>query len=253
MEHKLTARQASAVLTEPKDMDELVESACGCYQQFIVSSRDVIRRKFELGRLVTIALAWAGNADSAVLELASTLSRRCGKTVLPQRLYEAARFHRAFGGDLNRVWELERVFDQPLTYTFLIRHVVPIANGRTAVNREEWALVQEARLEGLERAAMAIEVLDIEASDAATREDAGEAVSVRRENDGTEGTAGLLVACRESPAHQRFATHTLIHVLFRLARQLAGKTQALGAAERHVLDEILTLLSLLRARQLDRM
>lgn len=236
--------------SEPKDMEELVASACGCYQQFIVSSRDVIRRKFELGRLVMIALTWAGNADSAVLALAATLSQRCGKAVLPQRLYEAARFHRAFGGNLDRVWELERVFAQPLTYTFLIRHVVPVANGRTAVNREEWARAQDARLQGLERAAMAIEVLDMEASESATRGVAAGAVN-EREAERTEETAGFLVACRESQAHQRFAASTLMYVLLRLVRQLVGKTQPLAEAERQVLDEILTLLSRLRACQPD--
>ena len=40
----------------PENLAELVQRACATYVNILRSSRDVIRHKFELGRLVRLAL-----------------------------------------------------------------------------------------------------------------------------------------------------------------------------------------------------
>ena len=88
----------------PVNRRELVQQACATYANILRSSREVIRLKFELGRL---ALEWEQYQHAAVVQLARELSAHCEKTILPQRLYEAARLYEAFGGEIRRIWELE--------------------------------------------------------------------------------------------------------------------------------------------------
>ena len=77
---------------------ELVSQAKMLWDGIIRSSRDMIRYKFAIGGLVRIALTRARHDDAAVTRLATELTNACGKLILPQRLYEAARLHEAFAG-----------------------------------------------------------------------------------------------------------------------------------------------------------
>ena len=102
----------------PVNRRELVQQACATNANILRSSREVIRLKFELGRLVRLALEWEQYQHAAVVQLARELSAHCEKTILPQRLYEAARLYEAFGGEIRRIWELEARLAQPLNYTY---------------------------------------------------------------------------------------------------------------------------------------
>lgn len=106
---------------------ELVARAASAYAGILRSSREVLTQQFELGRLVTTHLQRHQRAHTAVVDLARRISSSCGKAILPQRLYEAARFYATFGGVLDRVWAFERQLVEPLTYTYLIRAIIRCA------------------------------------------------------------------------------------------------------------------------------
>ncbi len=142
---------------------ELVSQAKMLWDGIIRSSRDMIRYKFAIGGLVRIALTRARHDDAAVTRLATELTNACGKLILPQRLYEAARLHEAFAGRLELVWEFERRLprytSQPLSYTYLIRQILPRVTKDRAWNHQEWEHYQEEQLGRLEQAVEQIEAL----------------------------------------------------------------------------------------------
>lgn len=119
------------------------------------SSRGVIQFKFELGEVVRAALSMGHQQERVVRDLAGTLSRPDEKPMRAQRLYEAARLHEVFGGDVKRVWELERrVADLsavPLSYTFLVRQVIPVLFSDSAWIALRWEESEDHKLAYLAR------------------------------------------------------------------------------------------------------
>ena len=62
------------------------------------ASNDLIRARFDLGKLVYAALQSGAYGDGVVVRLAARLSRESGKLVPSAILYEVAQLSMAFGG-----------------------------------------------------------------------------------------------------------------------------------------------------------
>lgn len=235
----------------PHNYAELLDRAKLSCAEIIRSSRDVIRHKFELGRLVRVVLGWHGNKNSAVEALAAELSTYCDKTILPQRLYEAARFYEAFGGKIERVWALEARLSQPLNYTYLVRRVIPLVSREQAWNPEEWQLYQERQLGCLERAVQQIEELayQLPASVPSSTEWDGlegkrspTLANTQGQGDEPAALAGFLTVCQQSTSYQSFSEQVLVGTLHRTALQLREKSIRLTEEQRQLLVETILIL-----------
>ena len=242
----------------PLTIDDLVAQAQWLCVGIIRSSSDVIRLKFALGGLVRLVLEWSGRQDAAVEGLARTLTHQCGKLILPQRLYEAARLYEAFGGEIERVWEFERRLPahlaQPLSYTMLIRQILPRVTKEQAWNAQEWALYQDEKYSRLERAVEQIEALGLESRPpavelpAANPERSGVVEVVSPSPVGDVSAQGLVLTCRESVAYQQFSVHVLIGMLHRSATQLFEKEEQCSPADRVLLANVRQQLDQVEAR-----
>ena len=228
----------------PQTYDQLLMEARATYVSVIRSSRDVIRHKFALGGLVKLALQWQENNDQAVVQLARDLSAGAGKVVLPQRLYEAARLYDAFDGDLERVWAFEARTSQPLTYTYLIRQIIPRVTKEDAWNPREWERYQEAQLGCLERAVQQIEELAASQPDPAETHSEPGLASIRPSGELTvePSVTGLLTVCDESPAYQQFSAQVHVSQLYRAATALDRSRVTLTAEDRAILAQTVDLL-----------
>lgn len=89
------------------------------------AGRAFIAAKFELGKIVFDIQQNARYGDRGVVKLAEDLTRELRYTVHPQRLWECARVYRAFNGDINRIWQLEKELRFPLTWSFLVKNSPP--------------------------------------------------------------------------------------------------------------------------------
>ncbi len=233
---------------EPSTLAELVQQARVVCDGIIRSSRDTIRYKFALGELVCVALRWAHHEDAAVVRLAAQLTEQCGRLILPQRLYEAARLFEAFGGKLDRIWEFERRLPghlmQPLTFTLLIQQILPRVTKERAWNAREWEYYQEEQYGRLERAVEQIESLDRrqrqldERAVSAPAEEISEAGDSGSDSTSSLAAQALLHVCRESPAYQHFSTQVLLHSLQRTAAQLMARHEQLTPVERRCVADV---------------
>lgn len=79
------------------------------------ASNDLIRARFDLGKLVYAALQSGAYGDGVVVRLTARLSRESGKLVPPTILYEVAQLYMAFGGQYARVEALRARLTFPLT------------------------------------------------------------------------------------------------------------------------------------------
>ncbi len=235
---------ASTTEIIPATEAELVKLAASTYASILRSSREVIRYKFELGRLVSIHLQWHAFQHDAMARLAQALSNLCGKSILPQRLYEAARFYDMFGGQIERVWALERRLTQPLTYTYIIRGIIPHVSKDKAWNVKEWEYYQEAQLSRLEHAVREIEELG--ARPPKTADTSGSTVSsfeTAKDSVLDQEAEGFLTACRDSRSYQQFSIGVLIDTIVRAVDQLERKADMLTTADRQSLQNIVPRLT----------
>ena len=237
---------------------ELVSQAKMLWDGIIRSSRDMIRYKFAIGGLVRIALTHARHDDAAVTRLATELTNACGKLILPQRLYEAARLHEAFAGRLELVWEFERRLprytSQPLSYTYLIRQILPRVTKDRAWNHQEWEHYQEEQLGRLEQAVEQIEALSRPVPVPERPATEGQA----QETDSTGGilppvsvepsAQSLITVCRESVGYQHFSGHVLVATIHRAIMQLASRVESVSPSDRELLSESVRQLQLIEAR-----
>jgi len=234
----------------PASDQELIELVVGAYSTILRTSRDILRLKFELGRLVTIHLQRHKYAHTKIIALARAISGICGKVIVPQRLYEAARYYNTFGGQLDRVWAFERRMSHPLTYTYLIRSIIPHIHKDKAWNADEWALYQDAQMSRLESAVQEIELLksdrvkDVVQSDerqvasmGADKNAAGEVGSEPRPAE------GLLEICRDSPGYQCFRASTLVSTIVQACQQLEAIDGELLEEDRRRLEGIVPILT----------
>jgi hypothetical protein len=83
------------------------------------ASNDLIRARFDLGKLVYTALQSEAYGDGVVVRLAARLSRESGKLVPPAILYEVAQLYMAFWGQYARVEALRARLTFPLTRIML--------------------------------------------------------------------------------------------------------------------------------------
>jgi len=249
----------SEITVPPLTSDaELVSQAKVLCDGIIRSSRDVIRYKFAIGGLVRIALTRARHDDAAVTRLATELTHACGKLILPQRLYEAARLHEAFAGRLELVWEFERRLPrytaQPLSYTYLIRQILPRVTKDRAWNHQEWEHYQEEQLGRLEHAVEQIEALSRpvpvqERASANEQAHQTESTAVPSPPVAAEPLAQSLVAvCRESVGYQHFSGHVLVATIHRAIMQLASRAESLSASDRDLLSDGVRQLQLIESR-----
>jgi len=241
----------------PASEAELIDLAAGTYGAILRSGREMLRLKFELGRLVTIHLQRHTYAHAAVLTLAQSISGICGKIIAPQRLYEAARFYETFGGQLERVWELERRLSYPLTYTFLIRSIIPRVHLGNAWNPQEWELYQDAQLTRLEKAVHEIESLkstvEMQAAVAGRSGDrsfANEEVGGVGLSSAMESAAGVLTICQESEGYHRFRVTTLVSSIVQSCLQLEATKDVVSEEDRESLNRVLPILDKLAGRSL---
>lgn len=84
--------------------------------------RAYIVAQFELGKYIAELQDNSSYGSQAVLKLAEELTKEKGYTVYPQRLWECARVWRAFGGDIQRVWKLEKELRISITWSFLVKN-----------------------------------------------------------------------------------------------------------------------------------
>lgn len=211
----------------PTSEQELINFVAGTYMTILKTSRDILRLKFELGRLVGIHLKRHKHQHAAIIRLAQSISGICGKSIVPQRLYEAARYYETFGGQLERVWAFERRLSQPLTYTYLIRSIIPRVQKNTAWNTEEWALYQEAQIGRLELAVQEIESLreirvkeELPPDRSVAVVERAEPADVVEPGSMPVPVEGLLEICRESTGYQCFRVSTLVSTIVQACKQL---------------------------------
>lgn len=241
----------------PASEAELIDLAAGTYGAILRSGREMLRLKFELGRLVTIHLQSHTYAHAAVTTLAKSISGACGKVIVPQRLYEAARFYDTFGGQLERVWELERRLSYPLTYTFLIRSIIPKVHEGNAWNPEEWELYQDHQLTRLEKAVHEIESLKRKVEGPGGRTvSSGEPMSLKEELgsvdqvSAVEPSAGVLTICEDSEGYQRFRVTTLVSAIVQYCQQLEAVQEFLSEVDRQSLSGVVPIVDKLVGRSL---
>jgi len=235
----------------PASEQELVDLAAGTYVTILRSSREILRLKFELGRLVRIHLQRHKYTHAAVTRLAQSISGLCGKVIVPQRLYEAARYYETFGGELDRVWAFERRMAQPLTYTYLIRSIIPRIHQSKAWNPDEWALYQDAQISRLESAVQEIESLkgtrsktdmpqvgnDVEPRPQAQPPHAAE------EGRMPGPAEGLFEICRESQGYQSFRVTALVSTIVQACAQLEPLEAGLSEEDRQRLGGVLSMIT----------
>ena len=232
---------ASIDVVSDSDSD-LVARAAAAYAGILRSSRAVLSQKFELGRLVSAHLERHQHAHTAVVDLARRISSSCGKAILPQRLYEAARFYTTFGGVLDRVWAFEKRLAEPLTYTYLIRAIIPRVKQDQAWNRQEWEIYHDQKLTRLERVVQEIESL---VPSKCVVDEGKETVSIKpcpapvMSNDsGPDQTAGLLMMCRDSAGYQQVSASLLVRTLARTVGHLEARTVSLDDDHRRDLHAV---------------
>jgi len=233
----------------PTSEKELIDLAACTYGTILRSSREILRLKFELGRLVTMHLQRHAREHAAVARMAQAISEVCGKVIVPQRLYEAARYYETFGGNLEYVWEFERRMSHPVTYTYLIRNIIPRVHKGNAWNPEEWSLYQDAQIGRLECAVQEIESLQEERVRAVALSD-GEIVSERPvgtvdlelEKEAPSQADGLLTMCCESQEYQEFRAATFVSKIVQSFQQLEGMSELLSGEDRQRLREVCPIL-----------
>jgi hypothetical protein len=241
----------------PASEAELIDLAAGTYGSILRTGREMLRQKFELGRLVNIHLQRHTYAHAAVTILAKCISGVCGKVIVPQRLYEAARFYETFGGQLERVWELERRLSHPLTYTFLIRSIIPRVYEENAWNPQEWGLYQDAQLTRLEKAVHEIESLKgkVELKGARTVS-SGDPLSLKEEpgsiepSSAVEASSGMLTICQDSEGYQRFRVTTLVAAIVQSCKKLEASHELLSEDDRQSLNGVVPIVGKLVGRSL---
>jgi len=107
------------------DYNEILTEAVRLVSMSDRGQNDYIASNFRLGRLVAFLQDSARYGDRAVLRLAEDLTKKKGYTVYPQRLWECARVWRAFDGDIQKVWALEKKMQIKVTWSFLVRNCTP--------------------------------------------------------------------------------------------------------------------------------
>lgn len=223
---------------------ELITEAIHHCSRIVQSAKDIIEQKFALGRVVYAALREAHYGDGAVRRLSADISRALGKIIAPSSLYEAARLYTTFGGDIERIWALERACAFPLSYTFLVRAYVPALTREAAWNAEEWAAAHGKRLAQWERT-----VLDIEDQAAAVGQDADTGgTSAAPREDAREQLAGFQAACSQSQAYRTFAVRTLLRTMLRLAQRVVDRSSTLHPRDARLVEEIEACLAAIKRR-----
>ncbi len=225
--------------------EDLVRRAQQLCEGVLRSSRDVIRYKFALGGVVRVVLERTKHQHAAVQDLARRLSRECGKSILPQRLYEAARLHEAFGGKLERIWNLERRVGGaqavPVTYTYLVRQVIPRITREQAWNTQEWEGYEDAKLVYLERAVEQIEALAEATRVAVSGERLARGSADRLQSVSIEGVplaGGLLTICQQSERYRSMSLTLLVETIRRAVDGLRHAALAGLGTNRSVLEDV---------------
>lgn len=143
--------------TEEKIPEELITQAVNIHQKINKTHKEIIESKFQLGKIVYEIIQSRKYGENAVSKFAEEISKRLNKIISPQRLYEAARLYSTFQGDIQKIWELEKVFPVPLTYSLIIKKCIPYINEKNAWTPEEIALYIEKKLNDWEESTTDIE------------------------------------------------------------------------------------------------
>lgn len=85
------------------------------------SELDKIRANLEIGKIVGDMLASSSRGDGAIDKFASELTKKRGRTVYPQRLYEAYDVYRSVG-TMEKVAEIQKGIGEDITWNWLVRN-----------------------------------------------------------------------------------------------------------------------------------
>ncbi|MBT9167328.1 MAG: hypothetical protein DDT19_00657 [Syntrophomonadaceae bacterium] len=148
---------------EDKFIGETAEEITSLLSKTIASAKDIIRHKFDIGKIVESAIK-KGKEDETlyggriVSELSKEVSMKLGKQISEKRLYDCARVYKAFNGKISKVWELDKQLTFPLTFSFLIKSCSPRAvTEENALEENEIKVMANAKLQKWENTMMEIE------------------------------------------------------------------------------------------------
>ena len=137
------------------EYDELIERCCELLDAAASAERQRIESNFGIGLLLSRSLDGDTYGRGIVKKLADDLTRKRGRLIHPQRLYECLGVYRTFGGEMTRIWQLDREQGE-ITWGYLVRNCMrePTIedDGEDAVS-SYW----EAKLNGLEKSLQAAE------------------------------------------------------------------------------------------------
>jgi phage gp46-like protein len=104
------------------EYNKLLDNAAKVIHKSNKLSKAIIISNFELGGIVVSMIDSAQYGDNSVEKFATDLTRKCGYTIYPQRLWEASRVYRSFAGDVTKVWKLEHKIGSKITWSFLVKN-----------------------------------------------------------------------------------------------------------------------------------
>lgn len=81
-----------------------------------------IEARFAIGKIVCALQESKTHGDEAVKKLSADLTTSLQYTVHPQRLWECGRVYKTFGGDINKIWDLEKKLQVKLTWSYILNN-----------------------------------------------------------------------------------------------------------------------------------
>ncbi len=100
---------------------DIVQRCCEHLEALHRSEWDRIRVNLEMGGIVAVVMSTADYGDKAVERLAHEISRKRGRTVYPQRLYEAYRVYSTVRS-IEKVKEIASSIQYEITWNWLVRY-----------------------------------------------------------------------------------------------------------------------------------
>lgn len=142
---------------KPIEYNKLLDSAEKVIRKGNVFSKKLIESNFDLGGIVVSLIDSAEYGDKSVEKFATDLTKKCGYTIYPQRLWESSRVYRTFAGDINKIWKLEYKIGTKITWTFLVKNCT-----KAPTEGAEAEVYWEGRLKQYEEAISEVEQFSME-------------------------------------------------------------------------------------------
>lgn len=135
------------IVYEVTPWEKVVEKCSALIREAEYHETEKIRANLELGKYVDEIRRNSEYGDNAVRRLASELTARTGRTIYPQRLYEACEVYRTVG-TMEKVREIAQKRGEEVTWGWLVRYATRRAeNERDPELREEKMDRRFARIE----------------------------------------------------------------------------------------------------------